>query len=510
MAARSRLALRSSGRGSASLDDLSATVVHDKRKRTRPLSSNHHDSESAKRARNEPVTSFTRPNTKTYARRPAARNIAASAVEAEALTQSAATPPTPPTQRFTPIVQQPLHNSTKINFVGGHKLDTSTVETHKLPAVNKLDKRSLRSHDGGSRFRSELALYFADYDEILTDEPRSQDFLTPTTRIHIIDEPSKAAVSGPIPPIAPIDVGAANQHIFCNHAPTAPDTNIQINGRSTGGDSELNGAERLDFSSTERHTRQIIEDPLTDQFYFKAHRRAERGEKQHRNREKESAQHEQSQLERILEELRGHAWLRTMGITGITDAERRIYEPKRNIFIQRVTALLNKFRAWKEEEKRRRTERERASTVDEEEDEEQEAQEDTDHSDCLAGLDGAAEKDDSAPGTYTNTRAKRLRRTAVPSARTGPSPLSNEMRPSHVNSLPPPVEKPFTSFFSKPHLREAALSKHRRGRLRFAFGQQIPDLEQRDFSLPSGMLTTDVLRANARSRRAARREIKGQ
>ncbi|KAL8705334.1 MAG: hypothetical protein Q9201_001533 [Fulgogasparrea decipioides] len=506
MAARSRLALRSSGRGNASLDDLTANPSPgDRRKRTRPLSNNHHNSGSAKRARNEPVTGFTRPTTKTYARRPAARNIAAPAVEAESLTQSAATPPTPPAQPSTHIAQQTLHDSTNINCAGGHISDHSSVETHKPPAVDKLDKRSLRSHDGGSRFKSELALYFADYDEILTDEPRNQDFLTPTTRIHIIDEPSKASM-----PIAPIPVEAANHQISCSYAPTTPETSTQINGRSTGGGSELNGAERLDFSSTERHTRQITEDPLTDQFYFKAHRRAERGEKQHRNREKESAQHEQSQLERILEELKGHAWLRTMGITGITDSERKIYEPKRIVFIQRVTALLNKFRAWKEEEKRRKTERERASTVDEEDEEEQEAEEDTDPSDYLAGLDGAAEKDDSARSTRTNTRAKRLRRTAVSSARAGPSPLSNEMRPRHVNSLPPPVEKPFTSFFSKPYLREAALSKHRRGRLRFAFGQQIPDLEQREFILPSGILTADVLRANARSRRAARREIKGQ
>jgi hypothetical protein len=35
-----------------------------------------------------------------------------------------------------------------------------------------VDKRSLRSHDGGSRLKSELSLYFANYDEILGTEPK--------------------------------------------------------------------------------------------------------------------------------------------------------------------------------------------------------------------------------------------------------------------------------------------------------------------------------------------------
>lgn len=37
---------------------------------------------------------------------------------------------------------------------------------------NTVDKRSLRSHDGGARLKSELSSYFANYDEILSTEAK--------------------------------------------------------------------------------------------------------------------------------------------------------------------------------------------------------------------------------------------------------------------------------------------------------------------------------------------------
>jgi len=38
--------------------------------------------------------------------------------------------------------------------------------------IQQEDKRSLRSQGGGSRLRSELSLYFPNYDEIINDEPK--------------------------------------------------------------------------------------------------------------------------------------------------------------------------------------------------------------------------------------------------------------------------------------------------------------------------------------------------
>ncbi|KAL8783371.1 MAG: hypothetical protein Q9213_004690 [Squamulea squamosa] len=504
MAAQSRLALRSSSRSSQGLDDLPATViqrnpspVHNK-KRPHSLSANYDNGTLIKRARNDLDNTLKSNNIKVYSRKLNAGIFSAPAAEAtKAVTRD------PPPQS-TPIVQQPRNNPTIDPTIDSSLVSNAnnspSLKTLHTATVNRVDKRSLRSH-GGSRFKSELALYFADYDEVLSDEPKKQELLTPETRVHVVDEPLATFASTGLSPLAPKHGMIAAHPVSLDHDRVI-DGNVKINDQLQSDHLELNNAERLDFSSTERHSRHITEDPLTDQLYFKAHRRAERGEKQHRNREKESAQHEHSQLERILGELQGQAWLKTMGITGITDSERRSYEPKRLIFIERVTALLNKFKAWKEEEKRRKAERERSCTVDEDEVDE------SDQSDSLVGLDGIDERISSTGRHNANARAKRVKQRGSAAARTDSSVMAQAARSHHVNLLPIPVEKPFTSFFSKPYQRESALSGHRRGRQRFAFGQQIPDLEQRDFSLSPDWLTRNVLAANARSRRAAKRDQK--
>ena len=47
---------------------------------------------------------------------------------------------------------------------------TLTVNTKDVSSPN--DKRSLRSHDGCSRSKSELALYFPNYDDLVSIEPK--------------------------------------------------------------------------------------------------------------------------------------------------------------------------------------------------------------------------------------------------------------------------------------------------------------------------------------------------
>ena len=44
---------------------------------------------------------------------------------------------------------------------------------------NTVDKRSLRSHDGGARLKSELSSYFANYDEILSTEAKQHGRVFP-------------------------------------------------------------------------------------------------------------------------------------------------------------------------------------------------------------------------------------------------------------------------------------------------------------------------------------------
>lgn len=246
----------------------------------------------------------------------------------------------------------------------------------------------------------------------------------------------------------------------------------------------LNDATRIDLSAMDK--RSLTRDPLSDTVYLKAHRRAERQEVKLRNIEKERAMHEKVQLERLLEGLRGHDWLRVMGISGITDSEKKAYEPKRDYFIREVLLLLEKFREWKEEEKRRKVEKDE-SMLDEDEDQEEEES------------DEVVESDDDPPD-YKNAEAAAIQ---VHKEATLPPPAKR----SHRAKVPsaPPVPKPFTSFYSKPYLRDAAISKHRRGRARFAFGQPLPEPVERDFGLPEDILSPEAIDGVRRSRRAKRR-----
>lgn len=57
--------------------------------------------------------------------------------------------------------------------------DISSKRSKRLAAE---DKRSLRSHDGGSRSRSELAQYFPNWDDIISNEPQPPGKLAPFTR----------------------------------------------------------------------------------------------------------------------------------------------------------------------------------------------------------------------------------------------------------------------------------------------------------------------------------------
>lgn len=264
--------------------------------------------------------------------------------------------------------------------------------------------------------------------------------------------------------------------------------------RSENSVQEFNDAQRIDFSSIDRHTGHNAVDLLTDAVYFKAHRRAERQEKQLRNIEKERAQHEKVQLERLLERLKGHDWLRVMGINGITDSEKKVFEPKRDYFIQEVTVLIEKFRMWKEEEKRRKAAKEQ-NLLDEE-------------SRCDAA--STSNGDTSTPSEVDASAARQLHKevnSAIgPRSGRRKKPPALAPAPTLAESLSP--EKRFTSFFPKPYLRDAAIGKHRRGRTKIAFGHPIPDFLEKDFSLPADMLSQEAIAASARSRRRARRESK--
>ncbi|KAF4768943.1 hypothetical protein HAV15_008480 [Penicillium sp. str.  len=194
-------------------------------------------------------------------------------------------------------------------------------------------RRSLRSTDTGSRCKSELAQYFHNYEQIISLEVPEPEFLAAKTTITLVDD-----LSRPLP--------------FCSNPDPTPFGNPLL---------KLYDCEKITLPKPASNTPTI--DPLSEETYFRAHRKFERQEKQLRNIERNRAQHEQQVLERLLDELRGHDWLRMMGLTGVHESEKKLYEPKRDILIQELVTLVNKFQAWKDEERRRKLEKEKAHPV---------------------------------------------------------------------------------------------------------------------------------------------------
>lgn len=256
-------------------------------------------------------------------------------------------------------------------------------------------------------------------------------------------------------------------------------------------------------------------DPLPSPLFHKAHRRAERQEKQLRNIEKERAQHEKVQLERLLEGLRGPDWLRVMGISGVTEGDRKSWEGKRAWCIREVNGLIEKFRVWKEEERRRKAEKEMSVRDDEEEEDEDDMSIATgSHDPTTTSLSRATPTNvdalaalqlhtESLSATHPRPHLKTYSRVGRPKLKAATAQLPTACLPL---AAPAALDRPFTSFFTKPHQRAAAMEKHRRsGRTRFAFGLPLPEIEEREFELPSEMLTDEARRASARSRRRQRR-----
>jgi hypothetical protein len=56
----------------------------------------------------------------------------------------------------------------------------------KLAPASSTDKRSLRSHDGGSRLKSDLATYFSSYDDIIAGVPKAAGMCSETHWVELV------------------------------------------------------------------------------------------------------------------------------------------------------------------------------------------------------------------------------------------------------------------------------------------------------------------------------------
>jgi hypothetical protein len=291
-------------------------------------------------------------------------------------------------------------------------------------------------------------------------------------------------------------------------------------------------AQRLDLPVLQaRHQDQ---DPLSDSLYESAHKRAERLEKTIRNTEKGRAQHEKDQIIRLLGELQGPDWLRTMGVNGVTESRKKNFESARNHFIRGCEAILEKFRWWTQEEKKRKLERGRALAEeavsaehnnDDEGGEEAEGQEEEEGKVEVGGVDdseedgemlaiessnrGLADDSDGDPPDSSDVDAhiaKQLHEEALARVKRPPSISHKRLRREISPSPIPQPPKEFKSFFEKRHDRDAALSRLRRSRrTALAWGHSIPETIHEDFELSEEYRDDDTMQTRERRKRRDRR-----
>ncbi|KUI57138.1 hypothetical protein VP1G_04466 [Cytospora mali] len=391
------------------------------------------------------------PPTKPHERQPASAPAAAPQ-PAPAHTTTAPAPRSPATTTAKDNSSALTKHQEKVVNGIKHELDRLQPSSADMAASNN-QGRKLRSQEG-VRFKSELSAYFPEYDEVIGNIPKEHHVLMLETPIVIVDSsPSSASTSLP------------------HREPHPAPSTFPI--RTFGDDlfTNLHDSQTIDLSWLEsQYKGKTMSDPLPDSYYEPAHRKESRNEKITRNAEKGRSQHEKAQVIRLLDGLRGPDWLKTMGVSGITEGKKRQFEPARAHFVQKCEVVLEKFAKWAAEEKRLKLEKDRAA------------------------------KENRAS---QETTAKQLHEEAM--ARSRLAAKSVRRRPVAV-LLPPPPQPEFTSFFKKSWQRDAALNKsRRRGRTVLAWGQPIPEPEEHDFDLPEEFRDEDMLKARARRMRSLRR-----
>ncbi|KAI1872261.1 uncharacterized protein JN550_003980 [Neoarthrinium moseri] len=428
--------------------------------------------------------------------------------------------------------------------------------------------RKLRSQEA-TRFKSELSAYFPDYDEVIGNDAKEHHVLNIETPILVVD--SQASPHYNVRKLPPRH---ASPLVQPQQLPTGSSGNRSRHDHSHKpipevypvkhfGDilfTNLYEAQRIDFGFLgARHSSDDPQDPLPDSAYEPAHRKAERLEKSIRNTEKGRAQHEKDQIIRLLGELQGPDWLRTMGVSGITESKKKTFEPARDHFIRGCQAILDKFRWWSLEEKKRKLERDRvqaeeaASTglddeedvLEEEEDEEAEdedgeEEEEEEEEEEGGGEEGGGEEEaeeqtkdevadsedeemldatsaqdipddvsDGDPPDYSDVDAsiaKQLHEEALARVRFAPSVSSRRSRGEPAGSPPPPPPKVFKSFFQKQHERDAALNRPRRSRrVAMAWGHHIPETTEEEFELAEEYRDDETMLTRERKKRRERR-----
>ncbi|KAK3388851.1 something about silencing, SAS, complex subunit 4-domain-containing protein [Sordaria brevicollis] len=422
--------------------------------------------------------------------------------------------------------------------VNGLKHELSRLNPNAADTI-KEGGRKLRSQEG-TRFKSELAAYFPDYDEVIGNDPKEHHLLNIDTPI-VIGSTDAVVTHESTSAATPAQPGGFRPR---------PIESYPIRGYGDALFTDLYDSQTINFSFLETTPRPgkvvLKDDPLPDSLYETAHKKAERGERSFRNTEKGRAQHEKDQIIRLLDALRGHDWLRVMGVSGITEGRKKQFEPAREHFIKGCEAILEKFRRWAAEEKRRKRKKDRANHAEsggkggkggkvnkphgggkngkrKHEDAKQKVElgghrKEEDPAKNRFIIDSDVEMEDQEEETGESdgdppdesdvdaSIAKQLREEAIAAAKKKPSKKGKRPAPPPPPEPEPKLYKEFTSFFKKSYQRDAALNKNRRrGRNVLAWGQPVPDGEEQEFALPQDILDEETLKAHARRKRRDKR-----
>ncbi|CAK7263026.1 hypothetical protein SEPCBS57363_000358 [Sporothrix epigloea] len=453
---------------------------------------------------------------------------------------------------------------------GKQELKSLQVSTEDAEAVAKGSReggRKLRSQEA-SRFKSDLAAYFPDYDEVIGNEPKEEHLLNIDTPIVFV-ESSVAHPATTTPFSSSLPSLSASLATSLRNSDRVSSMRVKSYGDRLFYD--VFDSHVLDFTFLgNQHKGKGAVDPLPDSYYKVHHKRAERLERSIRNTEKGRAKHEKNQIIRLLDGLQGPDWLRIMGVSGITESKKKTFEPAREHFIRGCRAILEKFRLWSVEEKRRKQEKDRehaeataligaasrAKKIAKTDTTahkargrppskatgrgtvkrvtyENNAMAERDEEDSNAASNGAEEDgdlaadeevdDDSLPDSSDFDAVitqqlreealgrSRLASKAADSTRKRRNPSRTTKRhPRDASTAPEDTSslsqpQEVTSFFQKRYQRDAAVARdRRRGRTVMAWGQPVPDVPETEFQLPGDFLEDKATTESTTSRRGRR------
>jgi hypothetical protein len=155
------------------------TIATRRTSRSGPLLALAGDEKSNKQITHTPAKPA--PPARTHSRKRPAAALEPDATDTRPPTKIVVTQPHGELQRITNGVAAPLGiDADDVHLVGSTPRPGSSGKLAALPisapasttSSQAQDKRSLRSHDGGSRLKSDLAIYFSNYDDIIAGVPK--------------------------------------------------------------------------------------------------------------------------------------------------------------------------------------------------------------------------------------------------------------------------------------------------------------------------------------------------